>query len=464
MLPSLSPLQERAVSAVRDWFKEVKGSVRDYEDDALGMDMRRMRDHRTNGEAPVFYLGGYAGTGKSTILPVIIDALRIPIDLICFCAPTAKAAKVMTDKLKMHGIDQRARTIHSQIYRPKRLKAEELQLQLDGLIGQRDHVLKHSDGTEEGKARLLEIEQSIKMVEHDLDKAYDISEGPKFSLNTESAIRTCSLIVVDEASMVGLIVAEDLKFFGIPILAIGDPGQLPPVQDEPGLCIGKPDFHLDEIHRQALDNPIIRLSMQAREGKMLKVGKLGSEVEVLDRVHDTATYDMTREAQVITGTNKKRWNITQRTRGMLGFRATGPCAGEPLIMCRNSRLHPELVNGAFVRCMKDTGNLEDGRVSFLLDIEDENGTAYKLNILQAIFEEHYLKVKGGFTGHKKAVFDARKFNEHADWGHVITCHKAQGSQWDDVILHDESGVFSEDAAKWLYTGITRAAKKLTVVI
>jgi hypothetical protein len=46
----------------------------------------------------------------------------------------------------------------------------------------------------------------------------------------------------------------------------------------------------------------------------------------------------------------------------------------------------------------------------------------------------------------------------------LTVHKAQGSQWDDVVLFDESDVFRENHGRWLYTGVTRAAKRLTVVV
>ena len=51
-----------------------------------------------------------------------------------------------------------------------------------------------------------------------------------------------------------------------------------------------------------------------------------------------------------------------------------------------------------------------------------------------------------------------------DYGYVLTVHKAQGSQWDDVVLFDESFAFPDSRERWLYTGITRAAKRLTVVM
>jgi exodeoxyribonuclease-5 len=58
----------------------------------------------------------------------------------------------------------------------------------------------------------------------------------------------------------------------------------------------------------------------------------------------------------------------------------------------------------------------------------------------------------------------RKRYDEFDFGYVLTVHKAQGSQWDDVVLFDESNAFGESRARWLYTGITRAAKRLTIVM
>ena len=58
----------------------------------------------------------------------------------------------------------------------------------------------------------------------------------------------------------------------------------------------------------------------------------------------------------------------------------------------------------------------------------------------------------------------RRVSFAVDLGPVFTVHKAQGSQWDDVVLFDESGAFSDNRERWLYTGVTRAAKRLTVVM
>ncbi len=50
------------------------------------------------------------------------------------------------------------------------------------------------------------------------------------------------------------------------------------------------------------------------------------------------------------------------------------------------------------------------------------------------------------------------------YGYALTAHKSQGSQWDNVFVFDEGGVFRDDAVRWRYTAITRAAKQLTYAI
>ena len=70
-----------------------------------------------------------------------------------------------------------------------------------------------------------------------------------------------------------------------------------------------------------------------------------------------------------------------------------------------------------------------------------------------------------FTGGIEALeWPLRKRCDEFDYGYVLTVHKSQGSQWDDVVLFDESFAFQDSRARWLYTGITRAAKRLSVVV
>lgn len=453
---TLAPQQAEGVKTVSKWY----------------------RDAKTGLYKPDFYFGGYAGTGKTTVLPYIIDGCGLDWREVAFMAPTGKAAKVMSKKLQaMYGTEAVvAKTIHSMIYVPLRERVDalrelihELQEKLKGV-----QTAKVGRGmTEEDHLALsvydentLKLEKELRDAQHAFDDAQRESEksGPRFVLNTESQIKSARLIVVDEASMVGADIAEDLMSFGIPVLAMGDPFQLPPVGDNPGLTIGDPDFFLTDIHRQAADNPIIRLSMDIRNGKSLRQGLMGNEVRIVTRRNDKWTLNPDYDAQVICGTNKKRWFLTGEIREMVGYTATGPEQYEPLIVCKNSKKVPALVNGSFVTCIESPGDLYDGDSSIDLKVEDENGVQYSLRVNQGTFEEHHLKQKEAATANKFQAFDSKRRDEILDWGWVITAHKSQGSQWENVIVHDESGVFRDDADRWLYTAVTRAANELTVVV
>lgn len=431
MLPTLSDHQMDAVNAARNWFKN-----------------NPLDRH--------FYLGGYAGTGKSTLLPVLIDALGVYPSDIAFMAPTGKAARVMRQKLREAEIYAECKTIHSSIYMPRQQKAEALEKQKDALELEIDQRILEGDDP-------AELYTKLEIVNAELNEAYIENEGPKFFFNMDSPVFTKKLILCDEASMVGKHIADDLYKIGVPLIAIGDPGQLPPVKDDAGLTDRDPDFFLTEIHRQAADNPIIWLSQLARNHEDIPLGNYGDAVRVVRRRDDDLTFNPEVDVQVLVGTHKKRWNVNQGIRNMLGYTTSGPCASEPLLICKNSRNTPSLINGAAVVCSEDTGDLVKGIASFPLKITEEDGTERTIQACQGIFEETFLKQKDGFSCDVQAAWKAKRLAEHVDWGWAMTCHKAQGSQWSSVVVHDESSVFREDAAKWLYTAITRAADKLMIV-
>ena len=83
------------------------------------------------------------------------------------------------------------------------------------------------------------------------------------------------LIVIDECSMVDAELGRDLLSFGTPLLVLGDPAQLPPIQGAGFFTAGEPDAMLTEVHRQARNDPIVRLSMEVRSGNRLAPGKYG---------------------------------------------------------------------------------------------------------------------------------------------------------------------------------------------
>lgn len=439
---SLSPQQGAAVKKIAHWFK-TESAIQQ-----------------------VLVLAGFAGTGKSTILPDILASTGLTPEQVAFCAPTGKAAKVMGEKLRAQGIMVYPTTIHSLIYVVKPQRAEMIEKDLEGLketyVQMKAGIIHPSSG--DLRAELKELDQKINILTKDLDRAYDTNDL-RFHLNPDSKLvgDNIMLVIVDEGSMVGSFIAEDLIGFDVPIMVMGDPGQLPPVSDKPGFNLANPDAFLTEIHRQAAENPIIHLATMVRKGERGDFGDYGNGVLIVPRKKDIYTTDLSRDAQVIVGTNKNRWKITQKIRTEADLRSTLPSMGEPLIMCKNSRQWPTLVNGTQVSSADDHGDAEEGMSRFQCHVADEDGALKSMFVYQALFEQHEKRDKLYASASKQAAYRSKITDNHIDFGWAITCHKSQGSQWDEVVVHDESSSFREDADKWLYTAITRAAERLVIV-
>ncbi len=473
-MTTLTDHQWGAVKLAADWYKDADRHRHEFEmvqfEDAASF-ARGDALPTMLGEGQDFFFGGYAGTGKTTVVPALIESFGLdPEREVAFCAPTGKAAKVMGDKLRAFGMRVTPTTIHKLIYLPKRAAADRIQSQIDSLNSQIVRVKMGEAPAVYYREKMISVEDAegeIQRLNFDLIRAMDNNDGPKFNLRPLADFpEEVKLIVVDEGSMVGKSLAVDLATFGRPILAFGDPGQLPPVQDEYGFDCEQPDAFLTEIHRQAKDNPIIRLATMAREGKELRLGDYGDGVKVVDRRNDDVTLDMDREAMVLCGTHKKRWTLTKKIRNALGYTESGPCAGEPLLFCKNSQKLEAMVNGTLVTCLTEVGDLQKGNARIKLRISDDDGggTEYEVEATQALFEEHAARKRNAYTAPSQIAFKAKTECEHLDWGHALTVHKSQGSQWDDVVVHDESGAFREASSRWLYTAVTRAAKHLTVVV
>lgn len=234
---------------------------------------------------------------------------------------------------------------------------------------------------------------------------------------------------------------------------LGDPFQLPPVSGAGFFTKGEPDLLLTEVHRQARDNPIIRLSMDIRAGKRLLPGTFG-ESRVIMREKLTS-YDVLKADQVIVGKNATRQRYNERIRDLrFGAKHPTPVKGEKLI-CLKNRRPLGLLNGGMWEAA-DVKQEADGIVKLHIEPLDDDGGARECDVAVPL----------QFFQGREAELDpqTRRYCEEFTFGHAITCHKAQGSQWDNVVIFDEGGVFRQDAARWRYTAITRAAKQMTVVI
>lgn len=342
------------------------------------------------GQPQVFRLFGFAGTGKTTLARYLAE--HVDGDVI-FGAYTGKAALVMRSK----GCRD-ARTIHSMIYRPKDMEGD----------------------------------------------------APTFVLNDDSPAAKANLIVIDECSMVDEEMGRDLLSFGKKTLVLGDPAQLPPIQGGGYFTEAEPDAMLTEVHRQAADDPIVRLSMEVREGRRLSYGAYGRSRIIPKADIDAAA--VTAADQILVGMNRTRKAYNRRLRDLLGFSGDAPHAGEKLVCLRNNRAKG-LLNGGLFRVEKANG-IKRGKVSLSLKPEEAGAAkALRVRVLPAFFQ-----------GEEDIPYALRKESDEFDYGYALTVHKAQGSQWNEVVLFDESFAFREHRARWLYTGITRAAERLTIVM
>ena len=279
----------------------------------------------------------------------------------------------------------------------------------------------------------------------------DDDDTPSFVLNRKSAAADADLIIIDECSMVDEELGRDLLSFGTPVLVLGDTAQLPPVKGGGFFTDGEPDAMLTEVHRQAADNPIIHLSMLVRDGKRLSLGQYG-ESKVIRRA-DVGAGIVMQSDQVLVGINKTRRAYNARMRELLGHGPGRPQVGEKLVCLRNDKKKGLLNGGTWT---VQTVHADRGaKLSMSVKPEEEpDRKAVRVGVLPAFFEGREDELPPA----------ARRDLDQFDFGYALTVHKAQGSQWDDVVLFDESFAFREHRDRWLYTALTRAAERITIVV
>jgi exodeoxyribonuclease-5 len=257
--------------------------------------------------------------------------------------------------------------------------------------------------------------------------------------------------VIDECSMVDAELGRDLMSFECPLLVLGDPAQLPPIQGGGFFTDCEPDAMLTEVHRQAQNDPIVRMSMDIREGRALEIGRYG-ESEVVLRAELDPNKVMSAD-QVLVGRNNTRRAYNMRVRQRRDIEDPLPIAGDKLVCLRNNR-KKGLFNGGLWR-VKSRAQSKSKIITMRLSPDEDFGhKVTKVSVRGECF--------GGAI--ETIPWEQRKPYDEFDYGYVLTVHKSQGSQWDDVVLFDESFAFQDSRARWLYTGITRAAKRLTIVV
>ncbi len=276
----------------------------------------------------------------------------------------------------------------------------------------------------------------------------DTNGEPIFELNEDSDLNGTGLLILDECSMVGAALGRDVLSFGTKVLVLGDPMQLPPIDGE-GFFDGEPDVLLTEIHRQAAGNPIIHLATTVREGGRLQPGRYGESEVLAPGIRPDADRVLGAD-QMLVGRNVTRRRKNSRMRCLLGFKGAVPSVGEKLVCLKNNR-DRGLLNGELWTVEQLLSTTE---ASVQMRILTEVGIGSAIVHVPMHF----------FLGTEdKLDWSRKKYADHFCFGYALTVHKSQGSQWDAVIVFDESQCFRENRARHLYTALTRAARKITVV-
>lgn len=362
---------------------------------------------RYKSHQPYTVIAGYAGTGKSTLVQFIIDALDVDESHVVYVAYTGKASLVLKNKGCANTM-----TAHRLLY----------------------HAKEKPDRTYEF------------IPKKELDGYYKI-------------------IVLDECSMLPQHMWELLLSHGVHVIALGDPGQLPPI-DGISSILNCPHVMLEEVMRQAQDNPIIRLSMDIRAGKWIDYGgpkecRIMSKEKVSDKLLLGAD-------QVLCGKNATRHDLNDRMR-YIKFgtqRSDGPVACDKIICLHNEwqtlgNNGDPLVNGM----IGIVNNIELGRDELYdpkmkADFLSDNGGAYtNLQMDYKIFTDKESTINKENWWRYKDLPRPYEF----DYAYAVTVHKFQGSEAEKVVVYDEWLGDKDYHAKWLYTAVTRASKMLVVV-
>ena len=374
--------------------------------------------HKANEKYTV--ISGYAGTGKSTLVKFIIDALDVDKDKVAYATYTGKAAEVLRKKGNPN-----AMTLHKLLY---------------------DSIPRQGGGF-------------IRIPKKQLDY---------------------SIVVVDEVSMVPKTMVDMLLKHKVYVIFLGDPFQLPQIdKKETHTLLDKPHIFLDQVMRQAAESEIIQLTMKIRNGEDIPFMH-GKEVIVVPKT-ELVTGHLTWADIIICATNKTRHNMNRQKRELLGYSGVLQ-TGERIIVKRNywedcDEDGNALVNGtvgtvanpyeSFVRIPSYIKNdrrdlpligcifTPDGGKSF---------DTFEIDKDYLLKEEPCVDWRVSYQLGKLKPKIGDILPKQATYGYALTCHAAQGSEFDKVLVIEESFPFDKkEHARWLYTAVSRSAEKCVLV-
>lgn len=366
-------------------------------------------------------VAGFAGTGKSTLVKFAIAALEVEDKKVAYATYTGKAAEVLRKKGNTG-----ACTLHRLLY---------------------DHIPMPGGG---------------------------FLRKPKGELDV-------TIVVVDEVSMVPKSMIDLLLRHKVYVIFLGDPFQLPQIdKGQENDLLDHPHVFLDDIMRQAAESEIIQLTMKIREDKKIDIVK-GNEVIVMPQ-RQLTTGCLTWADQILVATNATRQNINNQVRQNLGYEGL-PQDGERMICLKNywddfNDAGDALVNGttgiiknpfeSFRRIPRfiknDRYDLPIIQTDFYADGSDKPFESVEMDKDMIITGQPCIDWRVSYQlGKIKDKYGELRPREFA-FAYAITGHKAQGSEYNKVLVIEETFPFDRiEHARWLYTTCTRASEKLVLV-
>ncbi len=360
-------------------------------------------------------VGGYAGTGKTTLIGAFRQALKqqSPLLKVGFACYTGKASQILKKKLleqKAVFPDDFCGTIHSLMYSP--------------------------------------------LVD---------SEGKISSWKKNDSI-PYQLLVIDEASMITEDIWSDLCSYNLPIIAVGDHGQLPPIGGNFNL-MQAPELRLEQLHRHAEGNPIIEIATLARTTGEIPFQRFSPTVKKIERGSDevndlleTLLSNPNSEVLLLCGNNWTRTNLNKRVRQLRGYESEQPQPREKVICLKNNY-------------NAEGGAIYNGMIGEIVHLEPSGEDWYDAEIYFADLDQTYHDKISKHQFNQNQVIDTVKglprqlIGDRFDFGYALTVHKAQGSQAETVILFEERSKYwdQEQWQRWLYTAVTRAVDNLYII-
>lgn len=423
MTLELTPEQRFAADAITQWFRDAKW---------MGGSLT---------------MGGYAGTGKTTLLGKL-QLLLPPGTRIVYTSFTGKAVSVLRSKLPSGSV---CSTLHRLLYHPRQKvicvesgeEAYQLVLRSELITPE---PLKWYCGAHDPALSRKNKDREPCETKRSLD--FTPVDNPLDGLD---------LVIVDEASMVSEKLWQDLTKWGVPVLAVGDHGQLPPVKSEFNL-MASPQLRLETILRQAAKSPIIQMATLARTTGHIPIREFGPGCVKFPPFKRQAAMSHLRPGSgdlALCSFNKTRNSMNaQLRRSFLAPPDPSPVVGDIVICLRNS-YEAGVFNGL------------RGRIEQLGIVQDYLEHPQRYGVIRLLDDDYEFdgQISTEQFNQPKTINEIKRSVTLWDYGYAMTVHKSQGSQADRVLVIEERFPHDDDEfhARLLYTAVTRAVRSLCVV-